>query len=67
MTMPDKLTVVRRDFLHLFGAGAAVAFTGGPFVREAAADTEKNDDRRKPRYRPTDHVKTFYRVNRYPS
>ena len=66
MTMRDKLTV-RRDFLHLFGAGAAVAFTGGPFVGEAEADTEKNDEKRKPRYRQTDHVTAFYRVNRYPS
>ena len=34
---------------------------------EAQADTENNDEKRKARYKETDHVKTFYRVNRYPS
>jgi len=33
----------------------------------AAADTENNDEKRKARYKETEHVKTFYRVNRYPS
>jgi hypothetical protein len=61
--MREKLAAVRRDFLHLFSA----AFTGGPFVEEAAADTEKNDEKPKSRYSQTDHVNTFYRVNRYPS
>ena len=31
------------------------------------ADTETNDEKRKARYKETDHVKTYYRVNRYPS
>lgn len=62
-----QLTVRRRDFLHVFGAGAAVAFTGGSLAARAAADTEKSDEKRKARYRQTEHVKTFYRVNRYPS
>ena len=34
---------------------------------EAKADSETNDEKRKARYKETDHVKTFYRVNRYPS
>jgi hypothetical protein len=34
---------------------------------QAKADTETNDEKRKARYKETDHVKTFYRVNRYPS
>ena len=33
----------------------------------AKADNETNDEKRKSRYRESDHVKTFYRVNRYPS
>jgi hypothetical protein len=53
MAKQRKLTVGRRDFLHMLGTGAAVAFTGGPFVGEAAADTEKNDEKRKARYRAT--------------
>ena len=67
MAKRDKLTVVRRDFLHVLGTGAAVAFTGGSLAEKAAADTEKNDEKRAARYRQTEHVKTFYRVNRYPS
>ena len=33
----------------------------------AVADTENNDEKRKARYKETDHIKTFYRVNRYPT
>ena len=58
----------RRAFLRALGAGTAVAITAsGPSAQEAAADTESNDERRKSRYRETEDVKTFYRVNRYPS
>ena len=39
----------------------------GPLAGEAHADTESNDEKRKARYRETEHVKTYYRVNRYPS
>jgi hypothetical protein len=67
MVMRHKLTVGRRDFLHVLGAGAAVAFADGPLAEKAAADTEKAEQQRKVRYRQTEHVKTFYRVNRYPS
>ena len=38
-----------------------------PLAGEARADTETNDEKRKARYKETEHVKTFYRVNRYPS
>jgi hypothetical protein len=57
----------RRDFLRALGAGASAAVaTAGPLAGEALADTETNDEKRKPRYRETEHVKTYYRVNRYP-
>ena len=57
----------RRDFLRALGAGAAVAIAAsGPLSEQVSADTENNDERRKARYRETEHVKTFYRVNRYP-
>jgi hypothetical protein len=36
-------------------------------MTEAKADTESSAEKRKARYRETDHVKTFYRVNRYPT
>ena len=60
--------VGRRQFLRTLGAGASVAVAaGGPLAADARADTESNDEKRKSRYRETDEVKTFYRVNRYPS
>jgi hypothetical protein len=57
----------RREFLRTLGAGAsAAAASTGPLAGEALADTETDDEKRKPRYRETEHVKTYYRVNRYP-
>jgi hypothetical protein len=61
----DKTALGRRQFLRALGAGAAVA--AAPLAPEAAADSESNDEKRKARYRETDEVKTYYRVNRYPS
>ena len=63
-----KATVGRREFLRVLGAGAGVAATtAGPLASGARADTETNDEKRKARYKETDHVKAFYRVNRYPT
>ena len=63
----NKTTVARRDFLRALGAGAGVAATAAaPLASVAKADSETNDEKRKARYKETDHVKTFYRVNRYP-
>jgi hypothetical protein len=56
----DKTKVGRR------GAGAAVT-AAAPLATEAMADSETNDEKRKARYKETDHVKAFYRVNRFPS
>ena len=68
MTTERKATVGRREFLQALGAGAGVAATAaGPLATGAKADTENNDEKRKARYKETDHVKAFYRVNRYPS
>jgi hypothetical protein len=69
-TRDDKATagrrgLARRDFLRALGAGAGAAAV--PLASEARADSESNDEKRKSRYRETDEVKTFYRVNRYPS
>jgi hypothetical protein len=63
-----KATVARRDFLRVMATGAGVAaVSAGPLASTAAADNESNDDKRKARYKETDHVKAFYRVNRYPA
>ena len=60
----------RRDFLRTLGAGAGAGVaiaSAGPLAPAARADTETNEEKRKSRYKETEHVKTFYRVNRYPS
>ena len=66
MGSDHKLTLGRRDFLRVLGAGAAVT-AAAPLAIEAKADSETNDKKRKSRYKETDHVKVYYRVNRYPS
>lgn len=68
MTTEKKLAVGRREFLRGLGVGAAAAgaTVAAPLVGEARADSENNDEKRKARYKETDHVKTYYRVNRYP-
>jgi hypothetical protein len=66
----EKRTIVgRRDFLRKVGFGTvgAGATLATQLVESAQADSETNDEKRKARYRLSDHVKAFYRVNRYPS
>ena len=64
-----KAKVGRRDFLRKVGLGTAGAGAAlaTPLVGSAQADSETNDEKRKARYKESDHVKTFYRVNRYPA
>ena len=62
----SKSKVGRRDFLRVLGAGAA-ATAAAPLATEAKADSETNDEKRKTRYKESDHVKAYYRSNRYPS
>jgi hypothetical protein len=65
ITVP-KAEVDRRAFLRTLGAGATVAAASvGSLSGEAVADTESSQEKRKSRYRVTEHVRTFYRVNRY--
>lgn len=65
---PDrKPTLGRRDFLRALGAGAA-ASAAAPLATEAKADSETNDEKRKPRYQANSpDIQNYYRVNRYPS
>jgi hypothetical protein len=64
----QKTTVGRRDFLRKVGIGAvgAGAAVAAPLTGPARADSESNSEKLKARYQETDHVKTYYRVNRYP-
>jgi hypothetical protein len=63
---PRAGQVGRRDFLRILGTGGVVAGAGALAAGSAQADSETQDEKRKPRYRETEHVKNFYRVNRYP-
>jgi hypothetical protein len=61
-----KTKVGRRDFLRILGSGVGVA-AGAGALATAHADSETNAEKTKARYRETEHVRTFYRVNRYPT
>jgi len=63
----EQKAVGRRDVLRALGAGAGIAATSVPLATQAVADSETDDQRRAARYKETEHVKTFYRVNRYPA
>ncbi len=60
----EKPKIARRDLLRVFAAGAGAAtiapLSGAAFAAESPAEEKKS------RYRETEHVKTFYRVNQYP-
>ena len=59
--------VGRRDFLRILGSSVGVAAGAGALATPAHADSETPAEKTKARYRETEHVKTFYRVNRYPT
>jgi hypothetical protein len=69
MSEDKKATVGRRDFLRKVGIGTAGAGAtlATPLVGSARADSESSDEKRKARYTESDHVKAYYRVNRYPT
>ena len=55
----------RRRFFMMGGSAAAAAAVV-PFAgSEAMADNEPRAERLKARYKQTDHVNNYYRVNRY--
>jgi hypothetical protein len=69
MSKDDRTATGRRDFLRKAGLGAlgvGAAAATPLVVTPAEADSESQDEKRKARYTESDHVKTFYRVNRYP-
>jgi hypothetical protein len=53
-----------RRSLFLMGGSAVAAAAVVPLAGEAVAD-ESQAERVKARYKETDHVKNYYRVNRY--
>jgi hypothetical protein len=60
----NQTAVGRRDVLRALAAGAAAAGAGPLATGAQAADA--TDEKRKARYQESDHVKAYYRVNRYP-
>lgn len=67
MKSRDGAKMDRRDVLRALGAGAGAATVAGGLTTSAKADSETNEEKRKARYKETDHVRAYYRVNRYPS
>jgi hypothetical protein len=57
----------RRDFLRALGAGAGVAVAAAAPLADEAVAAETADERLKARYKESDHIKAYYRVNRYPT
>ena len=67
MKQQDKSKLGRRDFLRAIGAGAGLAVTAAAPLASEAAAAESDAEKKKARYKESDHVKTYYRVNRFPS
>jgi secreted PhoX family phosphatase len=67
MKQQDKSKLGRRDFLRAMGAGAGLAVTAAAPLATAAAAAESEAEQKKARYKETDHVKAYYKVNRFPS
>lgn len=64
-SVPEHGGIGRRGFLAAFAGGSMVSAAPRAIAGNVAAEIA--DDRRKARYRESDEVKTFYRVNRYPA
>ena len=65
MSKQSRSTLGRRDLLRALAAGAGAAAASVPLSPPTMA-AESDAEKRKPRYKETDHVKAYYRVNRYP-
>jgi hypothetical protein len=69
----DQVAQARRSILGALGlaaggaiaAPAAAAFEASGSTGGLTAAKESEAEKRKTRYRETDHVKAFYRTNRY--
>jgi hypothetical protein len=61
---PQTAAVDRRRFFMMGGSAVAAAAVVPLAGTEAVAD-ESQAERVKARYKETDHVKNYYRVNRY--
>lgn len=66
-TKIPKADLNRRGFLKGVGTGAtgAVTVAAGVGLSESAVAAESAADKKKVRYRASDHVKKYYETNRY--
>ena len=60
----NRRALDRRSFF-MIGGSAVVAVAVVPFAGEAEAAAESVSEAKKARYKETEHVKNYYRVNRY--
>jgi hypothetical protein len=63
-SVPGRGAIGRRAVLGALAAGSIASLA--PIPAAASAAGEIDQDRRRARYRESEEVKTFYRVNRYP-
>ena len=59
-----KAVMDRRSFFRA-GGGVAISAAAAVLPVQEVVAAESQSERTKPRYSETDHVKTYYRVNRY--
>jgi HPt (histidine-containing phosphotransfer) domain-containing protein len=65
MAQDNRDRVGRREFFKkALGAASVTALAVGGAARPVLAE-EAEDELRKARYRETDHVRAYYRTNRY--
>ena len=66
--MQDKrqTALSRRNFLRAFGGASTTAVAAAALVPTEAQAYDAGEEEMRARYQETDHVKAFYRVNRYP-
>lgn len=66
--MQDKRqsALSRRNFLRAFGGASTTAIAAAALVPTEAQAYDPGEEETRSRYQETDHVKAFYRVNRYP-
>ena len=60
-----EISLDRRGFLKGIGTGAAGAATVAVGAASPAMAVESAADKKKTRYRESDHVKKYYATNRY--
>jgi hypothetical protein len=64
----DNAMIQRRGFLRILVTSGMTAITAAaPLAGCAVSDATRADEKNKPRFRETEEVKTFYRVNSYPT